>query len=158
MSRERPPIRLSRDGFGRLVMIDPQGGRHVGVTAVRAFPISAPDLGVAICDGDGREVFWIDDLADLPAETREQVEDELATSQFLPTILKIPRVSSEAVPCEFDVETDRGSTRFTLDSDEQIRSIGPYRFLITDARGVRYHIPDLRKLDAASRRGLERHL
>ncbi len=158
MTRDPHPIRLSRDEFGRLVLVDPEGIRHVGVMAVRAFPISAPDLGVALCDGDGREVFWIDDLGDLPPETREQVEDELATSQFLPTILKIPRVSSEAVPCEFDVETDRGSTRFTLDSDEQIRSIGPFRFIITDARGVRYHIPDLRKLDAASRRGLERHL
>ena len=158
MIRELLPIRLSRDEFGRLVLIDPEGVRHVGVTAVRAFPISAPDLGVALCDGEGREVYWIDDLADLPTETREQVEDELATSQFLPVILKIPRVSSEAVPCEFDVVTDRGPTRFTLDSDEQIRAIGPYRFLITDARGVRYHIPDLRKLDAVSRRGLERHL
>jgi Domain of unknown function (DUF1854) len=158
MIREPQPIRLIRDEFGRLAFFGPDGVRHERVMAVRAFPISAPNLGVAICNSEGCEVYWIDDLATLPAATREQVEDELATSQFLPTILQISRVSSDSTPCEFEVITDRGPTRFTLDSDEQIRPIGLDRFIITDARGVRYQVPDLSKLDAASRRGLERHL
>jgi len=158
MSGDGAGFALSRDRFGRLVLVGADGVRHQGVVAVRAFPLSAPDRGVSLCDAEGREVLWIDDLAELPPSTRKQVEAELASAQFLPTILRILRVSSEATPCEFTIETDRGATRFTLDSDEQIRKVGPNRVILTDARGVRYHVPDIRKLDAASRRGLERHL
>jgi hypothetical protein len=151
-------IQLSRDEFGRLVLIDPDGGRHVGVIAIRAFPLSAPTRGVALCDETGHEVLWIDDVMALNAATRERLESELAASDFLPTILRIPRISSDSTPCDFEVLTDRGPTKFTLDSDESIRKIGLYRMIITDARGVRYHVPDMRNLDAGSRRGLERHL
>ena len=44
MIRAVSPIRLSRDEFARLVLVDPEGVRHVGVMAVRAFPISAPSF------------------------------------------------------------------------------------------------------------------
>ncbi len=33
---------LERDALGRLVFIDSNGERHVGVHPVRAFPITAP--------------------------------------------------------------------------------------------------------------------
>ena len=151
-------ISLVRDEFGRLVLIDPDGGRHVGVTAIRAFPLSAPDRGVALCDETGREILWIDDLKSLSKSNRERIEAEIATGEFLPTILSVLKISSDSTPCEIDVKTDRGPTRFTLDSDESIRKIGLHRMIITDALGVRYHIPDLRILDAGSRRYLERHL
>jgi len=149
---------LERDRFGQLVLTTADGERHVGASAVRAFPLSAPDLGVAICDESGREVVWIADLRTIEPSTRREIEADLASSEFLPIITKLLRVSSDSTPCEFDVETDRGRTRFTLDSDEQIRKVGPDRVILTDARGVRYHIPDFKALDAASRRGLERHL
>ena len=37
---------LRRDAFGHLVLTDAAGRDHVGVQAVRAFPIAAPDEGV----------------------------------------------------------------------------------------------------------------
>ena len=149
---------LEHDRFGRLVLIEPGGERHVGASAVRAFPLSAPDRDVAICDESGREVVWIEDLNSIDPAIRRLIEADLAANDFLPTITRIHRISSDSTPCEFDVETDRGPTKFTLDSDEQIRKVGADRLLLTDARGVRYHIPDLRRLDPASRRALERHL
>jgi hypothetical protein len=36
------PLALQRDAFGRLVLTDAEGHPHVGVVAVRAFPIAAP--------------------------------------------------------------------------------------------------------------------
>lgn len=158
MTRQEAAPRLDRDGSGRLVLIDEDGGRHVGVTPVRAFPLSAPDRGIALCDEHGREVGWIDDLGTLPPASRQMVAAEIAANEFLPVITRIVRISSDSTPCEFVVETDRGPTRFKLDSDEQIRKIGPYRMILTDASGVRYHVPDIRQLDTAGRRGLERHL
>ena len=56
------------------------------------------------------------------------------------------------------METDRGPTRFTLESEDDVRRLGAHRVLITDAKRLRYHVPDTRALDPASRRVLERYL
>jgi hypothetical protein len=149
---------LSRDPWGRLELIDAEGRRFAGVEPVRAFPLSDPDRGVSLCDDSGREVAWIDDLTSLPPNIRTLLEEELASREFVPILRKILRISSDSAPSDWDVETDRGDTRFTLESDEQIRRIGPHRLLIADAAGLRYQIPDTRAMDAASRGWLERYL
>lgn len=149
---------LNHDAWGRLVLIDAEGRRHVGVEPIRAFPISEPNRGVALCDAEGREVAWVDDLADLPGPTRATLEDELARREFLPILRRIARIAGEGAPSDWEVETDRGTTRFTLDSEDHVRKLGPGRVLITDSRGLRYLVPDVRALDPASRGMLERYL
>lgn len=148
---------LSRDAFGKLVLIDAEGRRHVGVEPIRAFPIAEPGRHVAICDADGRELAWVDDLATLPEPVRAILEEELAARTFLPVIERIRRVSSDSTPADWDVVTDRGPTRFTLQAEDDIRRLDRHRALIVDAQGIRYLIPDTRALDAASRRILERY-
>ena len=59
---------LTRNRFGRLVFTGADGERHEGVVPVRAFPLAAPDEGIALVSADGHEVAWIDRLADLPAD------------------------------------------------------------------------------------------
>jgi hypothetical protein len=152
------PFELARDRFGLLVLTDADGRRHVGVTPARAFPLTDPSRRIALCDESGREVAWIEDLAALPGPIRVILEEEFAAREFVPTILRIVKVSGDSAPSDWDVETDRGPTRFTLDSDEMIRKLGADRVLIADAIGLRYNIPSLKSLDAASRRMLERYL
>ena len=65
MSAAATIFELRRDAFGRLVLTDAQGAEHVGVLAVRAFPIHAADEGIALVDGDGHELAWVPRLADL---------------------------------------------------------------------------------------------
>ena len=36
------PFDLQRDAFGRWILAMPDGTRHVPVTALRAYPVSAP--------------------------------------------------------------------------------------------------------------------
>jgi hypothetical protein len=67
-------------------------------------------------------------------------------------------VSTGTDPSEWHVTTDRGATRFLVKSEEDIRRLGTARVLIIDDHGVRYSIPDIAHLDAASRRLLERYL
>jgi hypothetical protein len=153
-----PGFGLSLDAWGRLVLIDAEGLRTVGVEPVRAFPVSDPTRGVSLCNPEGRELVWIEDLADLPAATRAVLEEELARREFSPVIQRIVAVSSETTPCDWDVWTDRGETRFTLSAEEDVRRLGEHRVLITDGRGIRYQVPDTRALDTASRRLLERYL
>lgn len=152
------PFQLHTDPLGRLVLTDAQGVAHVGVEPVRAFPITDPGHDISICDAEGRELLWIDDVEQVPQPTRRLLEDSLARRQFLPTLLRIVEVSGAIEPCEWEVETDRGRTRFSLRSEEDVRRLAGQRAIVTDAHGVRYLIPDVRALDAASRRILERYL
>jgi hypothetical protein len=151
-------IVFSYDPLGRLVFRDGAGREYVDVTPVRGFPISAPDYGVSICDSSGRELMWIERLTDLPAAAREILEADLAQREFMPVLRRIVRISANSEPCEWDVETDRGRTRFLLKIDEDVRRLDGCRAMVTDSNGVSYLIPDVSALDTASRRYLERYL
>lgn len=152
------PFELSRNPFGRLVMTTAEGGVHEGVVAVRAFPITAPDDGIALVSADGHELGWIERLEDLPAPARAIVEEELAGREFMPEIRRIVSVSTFATPSTWQVETDRGPTRLVLRGEEDIRRLVGTTLLISDSHGIHYLIRSLDSLDKASRKLLDRFL
>jgi hypothetical protein len=149
---------LHHDAWGRLVLTDSEGRQHVGVEPVRAFPLSSPRKGVSLTDADGRELVWIDNLDALPSALRGQLEGHLASRDFVPVIGRVRSISAAVEPSEWDVETDRGRTRFLLNSEDDVHQLSDHSALVTDSHGIRYLIPDIRKLDTASRRLLERFL
>lgn len=149
---------LTRDAFGRLVLTTAAGERHEGVAPVRAFPVSAPEDGLSLMSADGHELAWIDRLADLPAAARALVAEELASREFMPEIRRVRGVSSFATPSTWEVETDRGQTRFVLKGEEDIRRLGSAALLISDAHGIQFLIRDPAALDRHSRRLLDRFL
>jgi hypothetical protein len=158
---ERPAVRdfgLVHDAWGRLVLIDAQGRRFIGVEPVRAFPITHPADWISICDAEGREIVAVASLDELAPAVRRTVEDELALREFIPIVLRIVRVSTDSFPSDWDVITDRGPSRFTVENEEDLRRLGPSRVMITDARRLRYQVVDVGVLDAYSRRLLERFL
>ena len=73
-----PSWRLEYDAWGRLVLIDATGKQHVGVQVMAPFRCPAPRQSVSICDGEGREIVWIDELEELSEGLRKQVEDHLS--------------------------------------------------------------------------------
>jgi hypothetical protein len=152
------PFGLSHDVWGRLVLTDADGRQHVGVEIVRAFPLSDPRHSISLCDDRGRELVWIDNLDALPAPLMAQIEDELTQREFVPIIRRVLRVSAPVEPSEWEVETDRGRTSFVLNSEDDVHELGDNRALVTDGHGIRYLIPDIERLDAQSRRLLERYL
>jgi hypothetical protein len=152
------PFGLHHDDWGRLVLLDDVGRQHIGVDVVRAFPLSDPRHGIAICDPQGRELLWLDDLDALPPTLARQIEDELAKREFVPIIRRIVKVSAPVEPSEWEVETDRGRTSFVLASEDDVHELDDRRALITDTHGIRYLISDIEQLDANSRRLLERYL
>lgn len=154
-----PSFHLTRNTFGKLVFSSPDGmATHEGVVPVRAFPIAAPDVGIALVDADGHELAWIDRLSDLPDQTRKLLEQELASREFLPEIRHLRTVSTFAVPSTWEVDTDRGITSFVLKGEEDIRRLGQSALLIADSHGVQYLIRDLQALDKTSRKLLDRFL
>ena len=149
---------LQRDASGRLVLIDATGERHEGVVPVRAFPISAPEDGIALVDAHGHELAWIERIEALPAELAEIVTDELAIREFMPVISRIISVSSFATPSTWRVATNRGETDLVLKGEEDIRRLTPPALLIADTHGIHYLIRDRGALDAQSRKFLDRFL
>lgn len=148
---------LTRNSFGKLVLSSAEGVFE-GVLPVRAFPIAAPETGIALVDADGHELAWIERLGDLPPDARGLLEDELKNREFLPEIRRIRQVSSFAVPSTWEVETDRGDASFVLKGEEDIRRVAHSTLLIADSHGVQYLIRDQQALDKASKKILDRFL
>lgn len=148
------PFTLFRDAFDQLILVTRTGERHVDLAPIRLFPYSDPMHWISLCDSHRKEIVCIPDLVALPTATRELLEQELARREFAPVIHRIYSVSSDSEPSEWDVDTDRGRTKFVLKSEDDIRRLGEGQAMIVDAHGIRYLIPDLRRLDSASRRVL----
>ena len=151
-------FQLTRNSFGKLILTTEEGEVHEGVSPVRAFPIQAPDKGISMVLGDGKEVGWIDDIGGLPLQVRELVQDELEGREFMPEILSVKEVSSFATPCTWHVETDRGPTEFTLKGEEDIRRIGATSLLVADNHGIHFLIRDMYTIDKKTRMILDRFL
>lgn len=151
-------FQLKRDPFGKLLLTTADGVTHAAVIPVRAFPIGAPDQGIALVSADGRELAWIERLTDLPAAARTLLEEELASREFIPEIRRIRHVSGFATPSTWEVDTERGATSFILKSEDDIRRLASPALLIADSHGIHYLIRDRYALDAASRKVLDRFL
>ena len=158
MSDVQPQFQLSRNAFGKLMFTGADGETHVGVLPVRAFPIAAPETGIAIVSPDGHELAWIDQLNQLPPTLQTLLQEELANREFLPEIQQIKHVSAYASPSTWTVATSRGDAKLLLKGEEDIRRIGDVSLMISDAHGVQFLIRDLKKLDKASRKMLDRFL
>jgi hypothetical protein len=150
---------LQRDVWGRLALVYADGRRLEGVEVARAFPISAPGEYVSICDAEGHEVVCVEDPSALPPAVLEMLDEELSRREFVPVVVRIKQVFVETDPSEWRLDTDRGPTTFLMeDSDNDVRRLGPNRILLVDTHGIRYLIPDTRRLDGTSRRILDRYL
>ncbi|MDE2599255.1 MAG: DUF1854 domain-containing protein [Rhodocyclaceae bacterium] len=149
---------LTRNPAGRLICTLADGTVHANVTPVRAFPLAAPDEGLALMSQEGHEIAWIENLADLDAANRGVIEDELAGREFMPEIRRIAEVSSFATPSTWQIETSRGNTALVLKGEEDIRRLPDNGLLIADNHGILYLIRDRKALDRHSRKILERFL
>jgi Domain of unknown function (DUF1854) len=150
---------VERNAFGKLVVTTAQGDRFEGVVPVRAFPVQSPEDGIALVNLEGREVAWIDQLAQVPEPAQNLIREEMASREFIPVIARIVSVTSYSTPCTWKVETDRGDTQFVLRGDEDIRRIGTEgSLMVADVHGIQFLIRNHLELDAASRKILDRFL
>lgn len=153
-----PEFELVRNAFGRLVLTDALGESHAGVTPVRAFPLAAPEEGLSLVGAHGHELVWIERLDALRPALRALILEELAALEFMPEIRRLKSVSSFSTPSTWEVETDRGDTRFVLKGEEDIRRLDAGALLIAGSQGIQYRVRDMRSLDRGSRKLLERFL
>ncbi len=150
------PLDLEQDRLGRLRLKVEQD--WITVSAVRAFPITEPRRGISLVDADGHERAWIEDLDQLPATQAGLIDAALGQREFMPEIRRLVAVSSFVCPSVWTVETDRGTSNFTLKGEEDIRRFRSGSLLVADRHGVQYLIRDLAALDKPSRKLLDRFM
>jgi hypothetical protein len=141
-----------------LSVVDADGAIHESVCPVRAFPIQAPDEGIALMDQSGKEVMWIEMLCDLPDDQRQYVNRALDMREFMPEIKQIVSVTSYATPCTWRVATHKGVCDFVLRGEEDIRHLSTDMLMLTDTHGIHFLIRSMTQLGAASRKILDRFL
>lgn len=151
-------FQLTRNSAGRLVLRLADGNIHEGVTPVRAFPVQSPQEFIALMSTEGKEVCWIERLADVPEDIRELVNEEIAAREVMPVIQQLTKVSTYSTPSTWEVVTDRGPTKFILKGEEDIRRLSGGTLIITDSHGLRFYVSDMQQLDKHSRRILDRFL
>ncbi len=136
------------------LVLKTRDGETAGIRPVRCFPLSDPGGAVSLCDPEGREVAFLPRLDRLSGPARAFLEGEILRREFVPVIRRIRSIAPRAEPNTWEVETDRGRTTFTLQAESDVRRLPPHGLLVVDSRGVRFAIPDVRRLDRHSRRVL----
>ena len=149
---------LQRNALGHWVWTDVQGQRHEQVVVVRAYPVTAPDLGVGVMDDEGHELAWFDRLDEVEDGLQARLREAMQEREFLPEIQQLQGVSSLVTPSTWTVVTDRGTTRFMLKGEEDIRRLNANTLIVSDAHGVQYLIRHLAGMDRHSRKLLDRFL
>lgn len=157
MNPTPPAFTLARSANRKLVLTDATGAVHGDALPVRLFPLTDPAHWVAVVASDGRELCCIEDPAMLPDGQREILMEALAYREFVPVLREIHSIRRAAHGYEWDVTTDLGRVRFTVENDESIQPLGGGSIVILDQRNTRYLIPDPAALDPKTRQKLERY-
>lgn len=131
----------------------------LSVSVVRLFPLSEPQRYLSVRTSDNKEVGVLRDAAELSAQGRQLVKEELERRYLVPAIQRVITVKERFGTLDWQVQTDRGERQFTTRNlRENMTQPSPNRYLLTDVDGNRYDVLNLNALDAASRSHLMRHL
>jgi len=149
---------LAFDAFGKLVVTLADGTQHVGAVVARSFPIATPDRSISLFGAEGKELAWVENLNDFPANERDIVAQALQGREFMPEILRLDGVNSFSTPSVWRVQTSRGPAQLVLKGEEDIRRLSASRLIVADAHGVQFLIRDLPSLDRHTRKLLDRFL
>ena len=126
------------------------------IKIVRAAPLSFSDRFISILDDKDVEIGMIDDLAEVDADTRALIEEELEKRYLTSIVKEIISIQSEYGTSYWEVETDRGRRDFVVQNvSENAQWPGDRRLLLLDVDGNRFDIPDLDALDHRSRKLVE---
>ena len=116
----------------------------VEVRIARALPFSDPDHYIGLRDGKDKDIGLIVSPAELNAEARAIVDEELARRYFTPRIERVLYVKEEMGAVSWEVETDRGTRKFVVRNlRDSTFPLGPNRLMMTDTDGNRYEFPDV---------------
>lgn len=143
-------VELSRDPHNRLRLSLTDGDTFDEVKPVRAFPLTSPSTCVFLLDSEGDEIGLIEDIDQLPEDSRDTLNEELSLEYFMTRVVSINSVKSRHGVTTWDLETDRGRRTIHVKDRNDIRKLSARRVMFTDVEGMRFEVPDAEKLDDRS--------
>ena len=150
-------LRLFRDSTGRLRLTIEGDRSFLEAKVVRTFPLSDPQHYIGFLNGKDTVIGLVVEPEGLDEETRRTVEEELRRRYFVPMIVRVYEAKEEFGSVYCDVETDHGRRQFVAHAiRDTLEELGDGQLLLTDVDGNRYRIKHWQRLDARSRRLLER--
>ncbi|MBO4592069.1 MAG: DUF1854 domain-containing protein [Eubacterium sp.] len=152
---EKDKFQQTEGGF---VSLDYDGVHYDRVKVVRLFPFSDADKFISIREhGNGeREIGIIEDLAAMPEDTRDILNQQLSLTYFTPVIEKIYSIKDEYGYAYFHVMTDKGECKFAINmGSNAVAKLSDVRLIISDVDENRFEIRDVEKLTQKERRMLD---
>ncbi|PLR99070.1 DUF1854 domain-containing protein [Bacillus sp. T33-2] len=133
------------------------GAVYPEITLHQAFPFKKPSQFISVWEKNDRELGVIRDTKELDQESKNEIEKELRFRYIIPIVARVQSISEEMGLWIFQLVTDRGDLQLIMQNiHEHIQFIASDRLVITDMDGNRCEIPDIKLLDAHSRRELEK--
>ena len=155
LNSENAEFARTDGGFVSLKIEDESYDR---VHVVRMFPFTDPEhyISIRTPDENSKEIGIIRDMNDVKPEVRKMLEEQMNLRYFTPIITKIINIKDEYGYAYFDVVTDRGACRFTINiGGSSVVHLSDTRVLISDIDENRFEIPDIMKLTIGERKKLD---
>lgn len=135
------------------------GRRFENLQPKRLFPLSGLMMYITLLDADGVEAAIIRDLASLPKEERDVIEECLDEYYFIPKITRIDSLVEKFGLLTLEVMTDKGPVKIEARGIvHSFKLVHGSRVLIRDTNDNRYEIPDLFALDRRSQQIIDSYL
>ncbi|MBP1990637.1 DUF1854 domain-containing protein [Paenibacillus eucommiae] len=122
----------------------------------RAFPYTYLTKYISVRNLKGEELGVIVEQEQLDEESRSELEKELSMRYFAPQVTRVDSVKQKSEMWVWELQTNLGPTRLTMRNlHEHMLFPGDSRVILTDMNGKRCEIPNVRALDAHSRKQLK---
>lgn len=149
---------FERDADGR-VRLTHAGVEHTVARFASAFPISVREEAIVLENDAGEEIGILDRVADLEAQSRALVREELNWAYLMPIICNITEIGEAHGVLTCSVDTDRGTRTIEIRNPRRaLRKVGGGRMILRDVDGNRYEIPGLTGLPNQAQSLLEAYL
>ena len=155
LDKDNAEFKATGGGFVSLKVGNEEYGR---IQVVRMFPFTDPDhyISIRTSDENSKEIGIIKNLKDVSSKTRDLLIAQMNLRYFTPIITKIVNIKDEYGYAYFDVVTDRGECRFTINmGGSAVVHLTETRILISDVDENRFEIPDVMKLTPGERKKLD---
>lgn len=128
------------------------------VQVVRMFPFMHKDelLSIRTADERSKEIGIVEKLSDVTEGTAKLLREQMTLHYFTPVITRIISIKDEYGYAYWNVETDHGACRFTIQmGGNGVVHLSDTRILIIDIDENRFEIPDIRRLSNSERKKLD---
>ncbi len=143
------PLHLARREDGQLWAT--RGHEECAVRVRRLFPWSEHDRHISLRDAGNREFALVGPDDRLDEASQRALDEAVAAAGFVLEVTRVVSVDDEIEIRVWTVDSAQGPRVFQTPLDEWPREMPGGGLMIRDVAGDLYMIPELTRLDAASR-------